>query len=283
MSFYGSLYYQAGEAFAKIFLDNIGTRTKSTDFKNVTEDSEILAKSRKGDLTLRGGNKWISLEGESGNSVCTIRHSGPDTSQENLKTYIMPIQVAEAPPKNIPVNIMPLTDDIYFTAPAIYYDEAGHIIPTGNLTYFKIPKIAIQASIDEIADGLTDLNTVVEEQQTLLTETANGTENARTRVEGLENLIGDQSHLNSPVSITQTLGNYGDMVMTISATGQDNLGHAGGIAEYLSQAYQLIDKLDSTTGTLAISNTNINNTLLTLSNQLADIESRLRTLEKANS
>lgn len=119
MSFYGSLYYQAGEAFAKIFLDNIGARTKSTDFKNVTEDSEILARSRKGDLTLRGGNRWISLEGETGNNVCTIRHSGPDTSQENLKTYIMPIQVAEAPPNNMPVNVMPLTDDIYFTSPSI--------------------------------------------------------------------------------------------------------------------------------------------------------------------
>lgn len=274
MSFYGSLYYQAGEAFAKIFLDNIGTRTKSTDFKNVTEDSEILAKSRKGDLTLRGGNRWISLEGETGNNVCTIRHNRPDTSQDNLKTYIMPIQVAEAPPNNMPVTIMPLTDDIYFTSPSIYYDEAGHIIPTGNVTYFKIPKIAIQASIDEIATGLENLNGLVGEQQTVLDATTETAENARTRIDVLEDLVGYQSHLGSDDSITKIIGDVDGMKDKLNATGQNGIGDAS-ISEYIAQAYRLIDDLDSETGILGISNTNINNTLLTLSNQLADIETRL--------
>lgn len=278
MSFYGSLYYQAGEAFAKILLDNFGPKNKDVSFKDVTENSEILAKSRKGDLTLRSGNRWLSLDGEIGNNVCTIRHSAPDDSEENLKTYIMPIQKAEAPAEGIPVNEMPLTDDIYFTSPAIYYDEAGHVIPTGNVTYFRIPKIAIQASIDEIAAGLQNVETAMEAQQTQLNDTTSTAENARTRIEVLEDSVGYQSLLGTDESITKLIGNVQEMRGTIDASGQNGLGTTS-LANYLAQAYTLIDKLDSTTGTLGISNTNINNNLATLQAKLNELESRIDALE----
>lgn len=278
MSFYGSLYYQAGEAFAKILLDNFGPKNKDVSFKDVTENSEILAKSRKGDLTLRSGNRWISLDGETGNSVCTIRHSAPDDSEENLKTYIMPIQKATAPAEGIPVNEMPLTDDIYFTSPAIYYDEAGHIIPTGNVTYFRIPKIAIQASIDEIAAGLDNLETSVEEQKQILTDTSVMADSNKNRINALGNLVGYQTLLGTDESITELIGDVQAMRDTIDASGQNGMGSTS-LSKYLAQAYTIIDKLDSTTGTLGISNTNINNSLATLQNKLSELESRIKALE----
>lgn len=280
MSFYGSLYYQAGEAFAKILLDNFGPKNKDVSFKDVTENSEILAKSRKGDLTLRSGNRWLSLDGEAGNGVCTIRHSAPDDSEENLKTYIMPIQKAEAPAEGIPVNEMPLTDDIYFISPAVYYDEAGHIIPTGNVTYFKIPKIAIQASIDEIAAGLDSLEANVEEQGQILTDTAVIADSNKNRITALGNLVGYQNSLGVDEPIARIIGDIDVMRSTIDASGQNGLGTTS-LANYMAQAYTLIDKLDSTTGTLGISNTNINNTLATLQNKLSDLEARVKDLEEA--
>lgn len=272
MSFYGSLYYQAGEAFAKILLDNYGAKYKDVSFMSEEpENSEILAKSRKGEMTLKTGNRWITLEGESGNNVCTIRHNAPDGSEENLKTYIMPIQKAEAPAEGIPVNEMPLTDDIYFISPAVYYDEAGHIIPTGNVTYFKIPKIAIQASIDEIANGLSELQAEMDVQKDVLTETSSTANNARNRVSALEDLVGYQAALDVDEPIADIIGNVAEMRTSINDSGQNGLGSTT-IANYLSQAYSLIDKLDSTTGTLGISNTNINN-------KLTELEERIKALE----
>lgn len=279
MSFYGSLYYQAGEAFAKILLDNYGAKYKDVSFMSEEpENSEILAKSRKGEMTLKTGNRWITLEGESGNNVCTIRHNAPDGSEENLKTYIMPIQKAEAPAEGIPVNEMPLTDDIYFISPAVYYDEAGHIIPTGNVTYFKIPKIAIQASIDEIAAGLSNLETNVNEQKDMLLNTTSTANNARNRVSALEDLVGYQAALGVDDPIADIIGNIEDMRSTIDASGQNGLGSTS-LANYLAQAYTLIDKIDSTTGTLGISNTNINNDLAALRTEVNSLKARIEALE----
>lgn len=279
MSFYGSLYYQAGEAFAKILLDNYGAKYKDVSFMSEEpENSEILAKSRKGEMTLKTGNRWITLEGQSGNNVCTIRHNAPDDSEENLKTYIMPIQKAEAPAEGIPVNEMPLTDDIYFISPAVYYDEAGHIIPTGNVTYFKIPKIAIQASIDEIAAGLDNLETSVEEQKQILTDTNVMADSNKNRINALGNLVGYQTLLGTDEPITELIGDVQEMRDTINASGQNGMGSAS-LSEYLAQAYTIIDKLDSTTGTLGISNTNINNSLATLQAKLNELESRIDALE----
>jgi hypothetical protein len=212
MSFYGSLYYQAGEAFAKIFLDNFGAKNKDTTFKDVTENSEILARSRKGDLTLRGGNRWITLEGETGNNVCTIRHSGPDTSKENLKTYIMPIQKATAPAEGIPVKELPLTDDIYITAPAIYYDEAGHIIPTGNITYFKIPKISIQASIDDLEAQVENLDSTVNDFGATLDTVSSQSLSNKDRLDAMQQLVGYKVSLGGiDQTLTQAIGDISTM------------------------------------------------------------------------
>ena len=282
MSFYGSLYYQAGEAFAKIFLDNFGAKNKDTTFKNVTEDSEILARSRKGDLTLRGGNRWITLEGETGNNVCTIRHNGPDTSEENLKTYIMPIQKATAPAEGIPVNELPLTDDIYITAPAVYYDEAGHIIPTGNITYFKIPKIAIQASIDDLEAQVAGLNGAVASFGQDLEKVTDQSDTNKTRVDSLQDLVGYAGSL-GPIGkpITQIIGNVDSMRNTINETGQNSIGLEASMSEYLAQAYMLIDKTNTNMSEVSYSSNLNRNGIAKLQDALDKLVARVEALEKS--
>jgi hypothetical protein len=130
MSFYGSIYYQAGEAITKIFIQNLG-KNKKTFLKGTPEDEiEIKADGRQGSFFLNTGNRWLQLKGDAENNMCTMYHAKPDN--DNLSNYLVPIVKTSRPPADANVIELPLSDDVYFSTPAIYYDEAGHVIPTGN-------------------------------------------------------------------------------------------------------------------------------------------------------
>ena len=67
----------------------------------------------------------------------------------------------------------------------------------------------------------------------------------------------------------------------IEQTGQNGIGTDESIAKYLSQAYGLIDILDSRTGTLGITANNLSNDISDFRRQLTDITNRLSALEKS--
>lgn len=211
MSFYGSIYYQAGEAITKVFIQNFG-KNKNTFPNAVDDEVEIKADGRKGSFYLNSGNKWVVLDGSSENNLCTIYHSKPD--ETNLNQYVMPLEKADTPPADAQVINLSLADDIYLSSPAIYYDEAGHMIPTGQIMYFKIPKIDIQQGIDDLESRTKNLEiTVNDSHEKRILDTENKTQGLDSALTTLRTNVGYRTDMtkNEDLSITRAIGNIDDM------------------------------------------------------------------------
>ena len=152
MSFYGSIYYQTAKAIAKIFLQNAGkTSTNFGENNNIIDEIVIEADGREGDFSLSTGNRWLLFEND-GEDGCKIYHNDPD--KNNLENYILPLAKVESLNPNDDPIILSLRDDIYLSVPAIYYDKAGHVVSTGDVVYFKIPKIDIQTTVDSLQEDV---------------------------------------------------------------------------------------------------------------------------------
>lgn len=217
MSFYGSIYYQAGEALTKVFIQNFGKN--KTDFltENLEDEVEIKADGRKGSLYLNNGNRWLSLKGDAENNLCTIYHNAPD--ETNLSQYLVPITKTEQPPTGTQIVELPLSDDVYFSTPAIYYDEAGHVIPTGNVMYFKIPKIAIQQGIDDLTARITTVEeTVNKDHEDRIGKMEQKADGLDTSLKGLSQVVGYKSDMtdNNELTITGAIGDMDTFRQTIS-------------------------------------------------------------------
>lgn len=212
MSFYGSIYYQAGEAITKIFIQNLGKSNKGFLQGALENEVEIKADGRQGSFFLNTGNRWLQFKGDAENNVCTVYHAKPD--DKNLKNYLVPIVKTTAPPNGAQVVELPLSDDVYFSTPAIYYDEAGHVIPTGNLMYFKIPKITIQQGIDDLTDRVTSLEytTFTDHEGRISTNEAN-IGSVQSSITNINSLLGYRSDLtkNSSLTLTKAIGNIDTM------------------------------------------------------------------------
>lgn len=142
MSFYGSIYYQATNAIAKIMIKNSGAdiKTEATDL----EDVEIDADGRAGVLVLDSGNRWIQLKGDDEANTCQIYHNKAD---KNANNFMRMINIGEDGSD----TVIDVAKGVTFTVPLIHYDDAGHLVNNGLYTTYTMPKIEIQSSVD----GLT--------------------------------------------------------------------------------------------------------------------------------
>lgn len=263
MSFYGSIYYQAGEALTKVFIQNFGKN--KTDFleENLEDEVEIKADGRKGSFYLNNGNRWLSLKGDAENNLCTIYHNAPD--ETNLSQYLVPItKIDEIPTGATPVEL-PLNDDIYFSTPAIYYDEAGHVIPTGNLMYFKIPKIEIQSSIDSLSQSVDKLDIAVTDHEKRISTNTRDIANAASSITSLEGITGTNSTAlsSSKKTLIDVIGNYDDMLTEVqqSAMAPASEGVKQTVGGFIGRLYTLYNSY--------------NKELKTLIQDIREIENRL--------
>lgn len=198
MGFYGSIYYQAANAFAKILITNGGKENSSfANSDNILKDEiAMTADGRGGSFYLDAGNRWIQLEGNGNTNFCTLWHAPPDS--ENAENFVIPFQKIEEPSTAIQESATPLSGGSYFSTPVIYYDEAGHLVPTGYLNYFTIPKTDYENNLEILQDNVDTLlitskqHGVNIEGLKLKDESIQGNiDNLKTKSDELYNFIGD--------------------------------------------------------------------------------------------
>lgn len=170
MSFYGSIYYQATDAIAKIIVKNSGLNNQEFLGTELPDFVQLDADGRSSELRLDSGNRWIRLEGVDEENRCSFYHSEPDLSTKVCIPGISPdsIEVPEVDEDEKSIinpeseTVLNVEQGVRFSMPIIYYDKAGHIaIPDSDadegLAYqqtFVIPKISSATEIDSLKNRL---------------------------------------------------------------------------------------------------------------------------------
>lgn len=262
MSFYGSIYYQAGEAIAKVLIENAGKNSVNFYDEALVEDEvEISANGRKGTFGLSRGNRWIQLVANKEENTCSIYHNKPD--EEKVSTFILPFDKTENPGTGAEVTELSLSDEVYLQVPTIYYDEAGHLVPTGNIKYFRIPKIQIQASIDDLSLTVEALEKSVDEVDKRLQNTESLNESQKSSISTLQSIVGPRGNLTSTpnVSITSAIGNIDKL--------REDIGNDGAtLSDLVTDMYSKID-------TMANGYVNLDTDIRNLRQAIEEIKDRL--------
>lgn len=262
MSFYGSIYYQAGEAIAKILIENIGKQNVGFYDETLLEDIvEISANGRKGTFSLGRGNRWIQLATNKEENICSIYHNKPD--EKNVSTSILPFDKTENPGVGAEITELSLSDEVYLQIPIIYYDEAGHLVPTSNVKYFRIPKIQIQASIDDLALAVDALEESVNAVDERLQEAENLNESQKASISTLQSIVGVRGNLtsSSSVNITSAIGN-------IDKLREDIGNNSATLSGLITDIYSKID-------TMANGYVNLDTDIRNLKQAIEEIKDRL--------
>ena len=167
MSFYGSIYYQATDAIAKIIIKNSGLNQKNFLTTDLPDFVQLDADGRSSELRLDSGNRWIRLEGVDEENRCSIYHSEADTETNTFIPAICPdtIEIPEVDKNESSIvypdreTVLNVEEGIRFQMPMIYYDKAGHISIPADQSMFKqtfvIPKISSAQEIDQLKNRLT--------------------------------------------------------------------------------------------------------------------------------
>lgn len=167
MSFYGSVYYQATDAIAKIIIQNSGLTAKDFVAEELPSFVQIDADGRASELKLDSGNRWIQLKGIDEDNRCVFYHNQPDTETNTCVPGICPesIEVPEIDDNKVSITypdretVLNVEEGVRFSMPLIYYDDAGHIALPADQPLLKqtfvIPRISSATEIDELKDRFT--------------------------------------------------------------------------------------------------------------------------------
>lgn len=262
MSFYGSIYYQAGEAIANILIKSVG-KDNVKPYEGDLEDVTITADGRAGTFSLSQGNRWIQLVGDNETKDCAIYHNIPNPDSSN---YIIPFNKIDNPPSTQNIIELPLSDEVYLMVPKLKYDETGHLVvdkENAEVTYFKIPKIQIQASIDDLSlavDTLEESTSAIEQR---LRDAENLNENQKSQIQTLQSIIGSRGNMtnSSSVNITSAIGNIDRLRESVGNTGATLSG--------------LVADLKIDTDTMAIGYVNLANDIVNIRQEIKEIKNRL--------
>lgn len=194
MSFYGSVYYQIANAFARIVIENASlTKTDFPEEDSIDEEVTLDATSRLGSVQLQAGNRWIQFTTDALNNVCTIWHSAPDS---NATTLAPPIVKIEDPSEPIINGATELEAGSVFQVPLLRYDTAGHLIPTKEVQNFILPKTDFQSDLDTIKADIEKLYDTTDN----LTEISSGYDEKIKMIESqLDNLYAKDAELESKI------------------------------------------------------------------------------------
>ena len=147
MSFYGNVFYELTNAFAKFIVKNNG-KTKEEEPQTLQDSFNISAIGLNSSFNIDSGNKWIKLDGE--NNTCSIYHSLPKSDDKfgsidswNKTEGTIENAVVLQPGDNIKVQ-------------NLYYDKAGHISAIED-KYFSLPITDLDADLDEIKNNIKSL------------------------------------------------------------------------------------------------------------------------------
>lgn len=145
MSFYGNSYTYLADTFARIVMFNVSDPEEKLSFPTVlnTNPINIDAKTKDTSIEISSGNQWIGLQPKPENAGSDIDaigfkifHGQPNSQSD---TFIEPFGVVKNEPEEIDDIAIKLNFDQYLQVPDVYYDEAGHISKTGQVTFYKMP------------------------------------------------------------------------------------------------------------------------------------------------
>lgn len=159
MSFYGNVTYYLSNAFNKIVYRNAG----SASGNNASVDSKaspgipayeygLNPRNRKDETILETGNKWIVFadpEGTVQNNQIKIFHQTVRPTTDDVSASPAVLENAENPTT--------LSFGSILSLPTITYDNAGHIVTTGAVSY-KLPIPQGEEEIDAAEDKLAYLS-----------------------------------------------------------------------------------------------------------------------------
>lgn len=183
MSFYGSIYYQVAQSFAKILFKNSGIT--NIGFLAKPSNGEIEADGRTGVFSIDSGNRWIQINpnGEG----CQIWHAAPNTTNP---TIVQGMEKADIPAA--PSEVIELASGDYFKIPVIQYDDAGHILPpSGEAVYYRMPVIDILDDVSTLEAAVTKLESDNASQDSKIAKNVNDITGISNRTNELESTVGD--------------------------------------------------------------------------------------------
>ena len=261
MSFYGSVYYQATQAFAKILLKNSGI-SNANFYNGKLENNSIESASRNGAFYVDSGNYWIQIAPDV--DGFSIWHNKP-RDDDNL-IFTQGFRVEESP--LVTDKIVELNSGDYLEVPLFYIDEAGHMIPGKTESiYYRMPVLEIETDISSLKDRMDTNDKAIEKLKEDSNKALQGVEGNSDLIENTIKTMGEsfgnlKGITTNADSMEKVIGNF----QIIRNTEQEpNLT----MTQYLMNKMTILDEVGS----------KLNTTIQNQENIYADLVKRVGALE----
>lgn len=150
MSFYGNVFQELTTAFTSIVIQS--------KFNDATV-TQIDPLGTGGKFTFAPGDEWITMDGDAERYACLVKHAAADSARQGVVTNPFSRATAAAG------ALTELAAGDIIAVPAIKYDNAGHIINTDTINYFKLPPLNdIEVNVKDLQDRMDSIE-VNEESQ----------------------------------------------------------------------------------------------------------------------
>lgn len=261
MSFYGSVYYQATQAFAKILLKNSGINNANF-YNGKLENNSIESASRSGAFYVDSGNYWIQIAPDV--DGFSIWHNKP-RDDDNL-IFTQSFRVEESP--LVTDKIVELNSGDYLEVPLFYIDEAGHMIPGKTESiYYRMPVLEIETDIDSLKDRMDTNDKAIETLQgdagSALQGVKSNADLIKNTAKTMENSFGNLKNITTDGdSMEKVIGNF---QIIRNAEQESTLT----MTQYLINKMTILDEVGS----------KLNTTIQNQENIYADLVKRVGALE----
>ncbi len=269
MSFYGKVFYQLENAFAKILIKNNGkdTTTAPEDVSN----SSIPAIGLNSEFTLDSGNKWIKLKKGSNNYECEFYHSIPKYDDLAKNGKFVSFTKSNATGK----NPTPLEPGDQIKIQNLNFDEAGHISGIEN-QYFKLPITELDADLNTINTNITNLQTTVNKHTTDINNNTKNIGDLDGKYDGrLDKLEAADKTINNNINdINDKIGTMSDLGLNDDDTLVKAIGNLNNKNLLLQQKsvvenlIEMIKKTNENTATITSTNFTLTGVIDNLLNEL---------------
>lgn len=207
MSFYGSVYYQATQAFAKILLKNSGIENIKF-YTGDLENSSIESASRNGAFYVDAGNRWIQIVPDT--DGFTIWHNKPREGDDLV--FTQGFRVEENP--LVTDSVVELKSGDYLEVPMFFIDEAGHIVPgKTEAVYYRMPVLEIETDIDTLTERMDtaedDITTLEANMKTTLQNDSDNQKNIMDHYAEMKESFGNLKNITTNgSSMESVIGNF---------------------------------------------------------------------------
>lgn len=187
MSFYGNMTSQLSQAFSRFLFRNSG---KDKQEFQEAQDDILDATHSSASVTFDSGNRWIQIDG--GGDGCKIWHSSPVEDENDLTLVSGFTKVEDSSQLE---HITQLNSGDCLQVPLLFYDKAGHVSTTGEAVAYKLPVIAIEADIETVKEEVSNMQDIVEGQNTKITAVEGKMNSTSSSLNSLKDDVGDVSEV----------------------------------------------------------------------------------------